>query len=885
MGLEKTRNMPKLIIDSKEYEAKEGRNCLESALEHNLDLPYFCYHPALGSVGACRLCAVKVYQDEDDTKGRVVMSCMEPVADGKRISIDDPEAADFRKWVLEWLMINHPHDCPICDEGGECHLQDMTVMTGHRTRRYRGPKRTHQNQYLGPLINHEMNRCIQCYRCTRYYQDYAGGDDLVALKQHNNVYFGRHEDGILENPFAGNLIDICPTGVFTDKTLKDHYVRKWDQESAPSLCTQCGMGCNTIPSARYGKLRRVLPRYNEAVNGYFICDRGRFGYEYNNADTRLREPLVIRDGTHQAVDRADAWTMISNICQDGARVAGIGSPRASLEANFALQCLVGEEHFSNGLSAEDHTLTQTALDIYQNSGVPTPTLTDVEVADVILVLGADVTHEIPRQDLALRQAIRRGASLWITSSRATSLDDVATEHYSLTPAETLQVAQRIREGLSHPNAKDLSSFEQGVVAALRQAKHPLVIAGWLHGSSDILQAAGAIAEQLQQQDKRSHLLIAFPEANTVGVGLLGGCSVAELLARIEAGTIDRLIVLENELLDRVTNGQQLQHALSQLDRILVLDHSESVTVSLATDLIPTSTPSESNGTWVNAEGRAARVYQVYLPEPWVPAAWEVLRDFPNHIGQTRTEQWPGPDELLSELAETQAIFRKVGDITPPAAYRQVGQKIARMPHRFSGRMAMPSIKNVQEHLRPPNDPETPFSFSMEGSPQEPPTSLIPRAWAPNWNSQEAINKFQIELGAGLHGGSPGQRLIEPENRRGAPWRASIEKGAASGAPTKRGQILLIPTAEIFGSEASSRKSTVIKELMSAAYVILHPETAQQLKLKAGELHTLSWQGSPIELTIRIHDSVPKQCGIIPARFPETRHILAPTVATLGDKAS
>ena len=179
--------MPTLYIDNKPYDISSGKNLLETCLTLGLDLPYFCWHPALGSVGACRQCAVKIYKDENDSKGRIVMSCMEPVTNNQRISIDDIEAKDFREMVISWLMTNHPHDCAVCDEGGSCHLQDMTVMTGHNYRDYRFTKRTHKNQYLGPFINHEMNRCIQCYRCVRFYKDYAGGNDLDVFASRSNV--------------------------------------------------------------------------------------------------------------------------------------------------------------------------------------------------------------------------------------------------------------------------------------------------------------------------------------------------------------------------------------------------------------------------------------------------------------------------------------------------------------------------------------------------------------------------------------------------------------------------------------------------------------------------------------------------------------------------
>ena len=217
------------------------------------------------------------------------MSCMEPVAEGLIISTNDPEVKAFRAAVIESLMTNHPHDCPICDEGGECHLQDMTVMTGHNYRRFAFKKRTYNNQYLGPFIQHEMNRCIQCYRCVRFYRDYAGGTDLNVFGSANHVYFGRHKEGVLESEFSGNLVEVCPTGVFTDKTLKDHYTRKWDLTNSPSVCIHCSLGCNTIVSERYGSVRRILSRYNGAVNGYFLCDRGRFGYEFINNPERIKK--------------------------------------------------------------------------------------------------------------------------------------------------------------------------------------------------------------------------------------------------------------------------------------------------------------------------------------------------------------------------------------------------------------------------------------------------------------------------------------------------------------------------------------------------------------------------------------------------------------------
>ena len=245
--------MPKLIIDGREIEVPKGTKVIEAAERLGIMIPRFCYHQALGSIGACRMCAVKFL--EGPVKG-VEMSCMIEAKDGMKVSTTDPEAVEFRRYVIEWLMLNHPLDCPVCDEGGHCLLQDETWSGGHGLRRYQGLKRTYHDQYLGEFVQHEMNRCIHCWRCRRFYQEFAGYRDLGALQIANRMYFGRFEDGPLESPFAGNIIDICPTGVFTDKPAR-YKGRRWDFERYPSVCLHCSLGCNIVGSARYREVVRL----------------------------------------------------------------------------------------------------------------------------------------------------------------------------------------------------------------------------------------------------------------------------------------------------------------------------------------------------------------------------------------------------------------------------------------------------------------------------------------------------------------------------------------------------------------------------------------------------------------------------------------------------
>ncbi len=236
--------MGTIYIDGKPYKADPEQNLLHACLSLGFDLPYFCWHAALGSVGACRQCAVEAVQGCQGYSRQNRHGLHDACRSGDPHLHSRSGSCCLSRGIIEGMMLNHPHDCPVCDEGGECHLQDMTVMTGHDYRRTRFDKRTFHNQYLGPFVYHEMNRCIQCYRCVRFYRQYAGGNDLNSFGIRNAVYFGRDEDGVLESEFAGNLVEVCPTGVFTDRTLRRHYTRKWDLRMAPSICAHCGVGCN-----------------------------------------------------------------------------------------------------------------------------------------------------------------------------------------------------------------------------------------------------------------------------------------------------------------------------------------------------------------------------------------------------------------------------------------------------------------------------------------------------------------------------------------------------------------------------------------------------------------------------------------------------------------
>ncbi|HET6456330.1 MAG TPA: NADH-quinone oxidoreductase subunit NuoG [Armatimonadota bacterium] len=821
--------MPRVTIDGTEYSVGEGKNMLQVALDNKLDLEYFCWHPAMGSVGACRICAVRVFKDENDTKGKIEMACMTPAREGTRISIKDPEAVEFRRYVIEWLMTNHPHDCPVCDEGGECHLQDMTAMSGHVYRRFRGRKRTYRNQDLGPFVTHEMNRCIQCYRCVRFYVDYAGGHDFDAFGSKNRVYFGRAEDGVLESEFSGNLVEVCPTGVFTDKTLKKHYTRKWDLENAPSVCIHCSLGCNTIPGARYGELRRIRARYNREVNGYFLCDRGRYGYEFVNHERRIRECRINGEKASWDEAIARAKEMLSG------KVFGIGSPRASLEANYALKKLVGDENFSTGLSAFDQAGVSLALDILRNGPARTPSLAEVESADAILILGADPTNEAPMLDLAIRQAMRNSV---LDVSRKLKIPDW--------DAQAVNTAVQGHQGILL--IKTPFGIKLGELAGegdLKQAAHPLIVTS-ISAGMDVLKSAANLVQELHDAGKDCMLTIIVPEANTVGVGMLGGMSVEDALSR----EVDTIIVLENDLTRRIDNLPDR--------KIIALDCIETPVTSKASVVLPINAYVESDGTFVNNEGRAQRFYQVFVPCGDIRHSWEAIRDLAGAESHTY-------EDVLKALAAEMSEFAPALEASFGEDWRSpAGQKIARQPHRFSGRTAVNANIDVNEP-RPPDDPQTPFAFTMEGYQNPPPGPLIQRFWWPGWNSDNSVTKFQIEVNGPLHDENPGKRLIEPSGGR---LSFEIE-------PPQEG-IRIIPRPMIFGSEELSRLAPGIAQLTPPADIAMNSQTAKKLGLAEGGMVEFAGRRLPL----RLDESVYEGIALIPKDFEETKGITGPFAADL-----
>lgn len=912
MTTEKQVSKPKVRINvnGEDYQVNAGDNLLEACLGLQKDVPYFCWHPSLGSVGSCRQCAVQVYQNAEDDRGRMMMSCMTQVTEGMIVSLDAEQTVKFREQNIEMMMSNHPHDCPVCEEGGECHLQDMTIQSGHTSRGYTGAKKTYENQNLGPCIGHEMNRCIACYRCVRFYDEYAGGDDLVVLGSRENVYFGRHEDGTLESPFSGNLAEVCPTGVFTDKTLSNSYTRKWDLQAAPSICGQCSLGCNITPAERDGTVKRITNRYHGQVNGYFICDRGRYGYSYNNSEERLELCLVTPlDGQMRGQETnckySEALDYVSQIFAElgSENVLALGSPRASVEENYALSSLVGESNFFAGVTEVQQQMQSRILGILSNEAIDTPSMKQMESADAILILGEDLMQSAPRMALAVRQASRNegisqaeaiGVQKWQDSSvriltqeqrspiisvnsTGSDLDGICVHALQLSPSEVTSFAEEITAAIQAGAAGTGRAAE--VAKLLLNAKRPLIISGTSSNQPALIDAAANVAVTLarsrgqESQGEKAWLSYVLDASNSMGLSMLDDQShVGALQTRLaEAKKPTALIVMQRDLND-LLDSESAKALADQCKHLIVIDQFASATTTAADVVIAAASMMETEGTLVNNEGRSQRYFSVLASSNTTKVDnWRLLAQLARLIQAAAGDVSEGIaqladckvyDDLVDLLCKRGGAFCDWDQVAPDADFRVAGMKIPRQSHRFSGRTSLYADEKVSENKQTV-DEDSALSYSMEGSPINRPAALNPQVWAPGWNSNEAINKFQEEINGPLMGGDPGLLLFEsPELRSSASLEFS--SSAAEATPTD-GTVIAVAHARLFDGEALSARSSALRQRASRPVARINPKTAKSLNLGEAQTVTIGLNGSSSSLPLVQDSDVAPGLVVMPAQ--------------------
>lgn len=602
-----------IYIDDKPIEYQQGDNVLEAARRAGIDMPYFCYHPALGAAGSCRICAMETVPQKEGERPRTVMTCTVSAQDGQHYKSQSSKAKQIQKGVIEFYMTNHPNDCPVCDEGGDCHLQDTTINVGHAYRRYDGLKRTMPNQELGPLVYQTMNRCVTCYRCVRFYQNYALGDDFGVMGSSSHVLFRRTEDGAFDSPFSGNLVSICPTGVFTDKVYRRKYSRTWMLDKAISICAGCSVGCSIDAGGREGTLRRIHPSEKSEINPYFICDRGRYGAHGTEADDR---PLqVLEDGlplpimSEATVNIAlEPTAYLAEVLREAqGRVGILGSVEEDLLTNLALRqlALQLDAPFSPFITPMQEAQTKAAV----AANTATASVADIENADLVLVIG-ELTEHAPMLDLAVRQVIKQHRPVYIAHSAPSHLVTASNKYqqnmnYCCAPSRWQPLLVSLAQACS---GRDVNTIWANQFALAAQQAQTIVVVGVAELLDvGMIEAMTALAVVLGDRVK---MTLALPAAGSMAAAIMAKAdSCQQLIQQLKNDQLDTLVVVGSDPFgDAPHLWSSLRH---KVKRIVVADKVNTTSIKLAHSVIPLAAWPERNGLTINYEGRLQAFKQAF----------------------------------------------------------------------------------------------------------------------------------------------------------------------------------------------------------------------------------------------------------------------------------
>ena len=575
----------------------------------------------------------------------------------------------------------------------------------------------------------------------------------------------------------------------------------------------------------------------------------------------------------------------ADILRQSKKVIGIGSPRASIESNFALRELVGADNFYTGIAKGEQARLQMMLKVLREGGIHTPSLRDIESYDAVLVLGEDITQTGARVALAVRQAVKGKARemaaaqkvadwqiaailnigqrakhpLFVTNVDDTRLDDIAAWTYRAPVEDQARLGFAIAHALddSAPAVDGLSQDLQGkvdvIVQALAGAKKPLIISGTNAGSMEIIQAAANVAKALKGRGADVGVTMVARAVNSVGLGMIGGGSLEEALDELESGAADAVIVLENDL-HRHASAARVDAALAKAPLVMVVDHQRTAIMDKAHLVLSAASFAESDGTVVNNEGRAQRFFQVYDPAYYdaktvMLESWRWLHSLHSTVNNRQVD-WTQLDHVIDAAIAALPQLAGIKDAAPDATFRIRGQKLAREPHRYSGRTAMRANISVHEP-RQPQDKDTMFAFSMEGNNQpSAPRSQIPFAWAPGWNSPQAWNKFQDEVGGKLRHGDPGVRLFEA-SASGLEYFTAVPASFQA----EEGKWRIAPYYHLFGSDELSQRAPVFQSRMPEPYIKLNPADAAKLGVNPGAMLSFSVEGQSLRLPLVISEGL------------------------------
>ncbi len=674
-------DMVSLTIDGFDVQVPKGTLVVDAAKKIDIDIPVFCYHPKLNPVGMCRMCLVEIGLPViDRASGQKVLNpdgsvklnfgkglqtgCTVVVSEGMVVRTQTVPVKDAREDIIEFILTSHPLDCPICDKGGECPLQNLTMAYGRDESRmdFRDKIKLAKHVPLGDLIVLDRERCIQCARCTRFQAEIVDDPVIHFHNRGRRLEIVTFSDPGFDSYWSGNTTDICPVGALTSSDFRFE-ARPWELNPVASICPHCPVGCNTTMSTRReaasggrNVIKRIMPRQNEAVNEIWICDKGRYAHHFADAPQRLTQPLVRRDGRLEPVSWDDALDFVAGrLQQHKGSVAGLTGERLSNEDYFQFQRL-----FRQGLGSGNVDLAERRLaggDVVAQVGLSRGSnLKDLKKGDAILVVAADLHEEAPVWWLRVKQAAERGAKLVVLNARATRLDKFAHHFLHYAPGGALAAVRELLTLAHVDTGEPPAGSTAAVAAALMEADNLVAFYGAEGLTYDETDALARMLGNLlllkrgeEDAAAASHvgrpnngLVPVWGHANSQGAWDMGvhpafgpgyaaaatpGRSAAEIFSGAADGTISALYVLGTDPV-----GDALLDGRGQLSFLVVQELFLSETAKLADVVLPAQSWAEREGTFTNGERRVQRYY------PAIPAMgearpdWQILAQIGERVG-------------------------------------------------------------------------------------------------------------------------------------------------------------------------------------------------------------------------------------------------------------
>lgn len=663
-------------VDGKELSARRGQMLIEVTDANDIYVPRFCYHNKLTVAANCRMCLVEV-----EKAPKALPACATPVMEGMIVRTRSRAAVEAQKAIMEFLLINHPLDCPICDQGGECELQDLAMGYGQDVSRYQEKKRVVKDKNIGPLIQTDLTRCIHCTRCVRFGEEIAGLRELGATGRGENMTIGTYIEKSVESELSGNVIDLCPVGALTSKPFR-YSARTWELVQRDAIAPHDSVGSNLHVHVKSDRVKRVVPANNEAINEVWISDRDRFSYEGIYAEDRLQSPMIKRDGEWQQVD----WEIALQEVRDrlgkvnASAMGAIASPSSTLEELYLLQKLMrglGSSHIDTRLRQVD-TSDQDNAPAFPHLG---SSITELENINAGLLIGSHVRKEQPILNHRLRKAALKGARISVLNPVDYELNyDMANKIIVSPAAMVIELAAILKVIVDKGNASlpanvvsllngvPVMDTHRAIAESLQDANNAVVLLGntaMAHPRfSSLRTLAGLLAELTNC--RFGYLAEA---ANTSGAWLSGAVphrlpggqpdpEPGKAIADMFADNMDAYLLLNVEPELDCWNGNEALLALKQCGLVIALTAYRSEAMNDYADiLLPASVFAETSGTYINVAGDVQTFTGVAAPVGESRPAWKILRVLGNYFDQQ------GFDYVSSTDVLTEAMGA-IGDIQP-----------------------------------------------------------------------------------------------------------------------------------------------------------------------------------------------------------------------------